>query len=92
MAPGSLQCVPQPPLNPQSAVLRPSNVSSNTAAGTALAAFNMLLCERCYLCLQGVVDENTLVWGQGLIDWLPMRNVKLLVAQVRTPEGEWNSR
>jgi hypothetical protein len=39
--------------------------------------------------LQGVVDENTLVWGQGLIDWLPMRNVKLLVAQVRTPEGEW---
>jgi hypothetical protein len=38
--------------------------------------------------LQGVVDENTLVWGQGLIDWLPMRNVKLLVAQVRTPEGE----
>jgi hypothetical protein len=40
--------------------------------------------------LQGVVDENTLVWGQGLIDWLPMRNVKLLVAQVRTPEGECN--
>lgn len=25
---------------------------------------------------------------QGLIDWLPMKNVKLLVAQVRTPEGE----
>lgn len=38
--------------------------------------------------VQGVIDENTLVWGQGLIDWLPMRNVKLLVAQVRTPEGE----
>lgn len=38
--------------------------------------------------VQGIVDENTLVWGQGLIDWLPMKNVKLLVAQVRTPEGE----
>lgn len=37
--------------------------------------------------VQGIVDENTLVWGQGLIDWLPMKNVKLLVAQVRTPEG-----
>ncbi|WIA21842.1 hypothetical protein OEZ85_004218 [Tetradesmus obliquus] len=45
--------------------------------------------------VQGVVDENTLVWGQGLIDWLPMRNVKLLVAQVRTPEvrfGAWVKR
>lgn len=45
--------------------------------------------------VQGVVDENTLVWGQGLIDWLPMKNVKLLVAQVRTPEvrfGAWVKR
>ncbi|KAF8057251.1 TIC56 [Scenedesmus sp. PABB004] len=45
--------------------------------------------------VQGVIDENTLVWGQGLIDWLPMRNVKLLVAQVRTPEvrfGAWVKR
>eukprot|EP00879_Flechtneria_rotunda_P023739 GHRR01025131.1.p1 GENE.GHRR01025131.1~~GHRR01025131.1.p1 ORF type:complete len:206 (+),score=51.64 GHRR01025131.1:109-726(+) len=38
--------------------------------------------------VQGIVDENTLVWGQGLYDWLPMKNVKLLVAQVRTPEGK----
>lgn len=38
--------------------------------------------------VQGTIDENTLVWGQGLIDWLPMRNIKLLVAQVRTPEGK----
>lgn len=42
--------------------------------------------------VQGVVDENTLVWGQGLVDWLPARNVKLLVPLVRTPEvrvGAW---
>lgn len=42
--------------------------------------------------VQGVVDENTLVWGQGLVDWLPARNVKLLVPMVRTPEvrvGAW---
>jgi hypothetical protein len=42
--------------------------------------------------VQGVVDENTLVWGQGLADWLPARNVTLLVPMVRTPEvrvGAW---
>jgi hypothetical protein len=42
--------------------------------------------------VQGVVDENTLVWGHGLADWLPARNVKLLVPMVRTPEvraGAW---
>ena len=35
----------------------------------------------------GVVDENTLVWGQGLADWLPMKNVRMLIPQIRTPEG-----
>jgi len=42
--------------------------------------------------VQGVVDENTLVWGHGLVDWLPARNVTLLVPLVRTPEvrvGAW---
>lgn len=34
----------------------------------------------------GIVDENTLVWGQGLLDWIPARNVTTLVAQIRTPE------
>ncbi len=38
--------------------------------------------------MQGVVDENTLVWGQGLADWLPIRNVRTLVPQIRTVEGE----
>jgi hypothetical protein len=38
--------------------------------------------------VQGVVDENTLVWGHGLYDWLPAKNVKLLIPMIRTPEGE----
>ena len=37
--------------------------------------------------VHGVVDENTLVWGQGLCDWLPIRNVRTLVPQIRTLEG-----
>uniref|UniRef100_A0A061RAU5 Gtp-binding protein lepa n=1 Tax=Tetraselmis sp. GSL018 TaxID=582737 RepID=A0A061RAU5_9CHLO len=36
--------------------------------------------------VQGVIDENTLVWGQGLGDWIPARNVRTLVAQIRTVE------
>ena len=37
--------------------------------------------------VQGVIDENTLVWGHGLYDWLPAKNVKLLLPMIRTPEG-----
>lgn len=36
--------------------------------------------------VNGVIDENTLVWGQGLADWLPVRNVRTLVPQIRTIE------
>ena len=35
---------------------------------------------------KGIIDEKTLVWGTGLIDWLPIRNVTLLTAAIRTPE------
>lgn len=45
--------------------------------------------------VQGVIDENTLVWGQGLFDWLPAKNVKLLLPMIRTPEvrfGAWMKR
>jgi hypothetical protein len=45
--------------------------------------------------VQGVIDENTLVWGHGLYDWLPAKNVKLLLPMVRTPEvrfGAWFKR
>ena len=36
--------------------------------------------------IHGVVDEHTLVWGKGLMDWLPIRNVRALVPQIRTVE------
>lgn len=42
--------------------------------------------------MNGVIDENTLVWGQGLVDWLPVRNVRTLVPHIRTVEvqiGTW---
>lgn len=42
--------------------------------------------------VHGVIDENTLVWGQGLFDWLPVKNVKLLIPTIRTVEvqiGAW---
>lgn len=45
--------------------------------------------------VQGVIDENTLMWGQGLYDWLPAKNVKLLLPMIRTPEvrlGAWMKR
>ena len=35
----------------------------------------------------GVIDENTLVWGQGLADWLPAKNVNMLIPQIRNFEG-----
>ena len=44
-----------------------------------------------FLRLQGCIDENTLVWGQGLFDWLPAKNIKLLLPMIRTPEGECGS-
>jgi hypothetical protein len=37
--------------------------------------------------VHGVIDDGTLVWGQGLIDWLPVKNVRTLVPQIRTLEG-----
>ena len=37
--------------------------------------------------MNGVIDEHTLVWGQGLDSWLPVRNVRTLVPMIRTVEG-----
>lgn len=45
--------------------------------------------------IHGVVDEHTLVWGKGLMDWLPARNVRALVPQIRTVEVQlatWGKR
>jgi hypothetical protein len=36
--------------------------------------------------VNGIIDQNTLVWGQGLADWLPVKNVRTLVPQIRTVE------
>ena len=36
--------------------------------------------------IHGVVDEHSLVWGKGLMDWLPIRNVRTLAPQIRTLE------
>ena len=36
--------------------------------------------------MNGIIDENTLIWGQGLADWLPVKNVRTLVPQIRTVE------
>ncbi|CAL8471988.1 g11530 [Coccomyxa elongata] len=45
---------------------------------------NLPVLRECWV--QGVIDEGTLVWGQGLADWLPIRNVRTLVPQIRTME------
>ena len=37
--------------------------------------------------VHGLIDHNTQVWGQGLIDFLPIKNVRTLEGQIRTPEG-----
>lgn len=42
--------------------------------------------------MQGVIDQNTLIWGQGLADFIPVRNVRTLIPQIRTVEGEWGGR
>eukprot|EP00884_Botryococcus_braunii_P011611 jgi/Botrbrau1/20450/Bobra.145_2s0014.1 len=36
--------------------------------------------------VQGIIDESTLIWGQGLIDFIPIRNVRTLIPQIRTLE------
>lgn len=35
--------------------------------------------------VNGIVDEHTLVWGNGLGDWLPARNVRGLITNIRNP-------
>ena len=46
---------------------------------------NLAVLRECWV--NGVIDEGTLVWGQGLGDWLPVKNVRTLVPQIRTVEG-----
>lgn len=37
--------------------------------------------------INGLIDENTLVWGQGQVEYLPIKNVRYLTGQIRSPEG-----
>jgi hypothetical protein len=37
--------------------------------------------------INGVIDEKTLVWGQGLEEWVPVRNVRALPALIRNVES-----
>ena len=46
---------------------------------------NISVLRECWV--HGVIDDGTLVWGQGLMDWLPVKNVRTLVPQIRTFEG-----
>ncbi|KAK3253011.1 hypothetical protein CYMTET_37717 [Cymbomonas tetramitiformis] len=36
--------------------------------------------------INGIIDENTIVWGQGLEEWVPIRNVSALPALIRNFE------
>eukprot|EP00238_Polyblepharides_amylifera_P000755 CAMPEP_0196572352 /NCGR_PEP_ID=MMETSP1081-20130531/2422_1 /TAXON_ID=36882 /ORGANISM="Pyramimonas amylifera, Strain CCMP720" /LENGTH=127 /DNA_ID=CAMNT_0041889649 /DNA_START=332 /DNA_END=718 /DNA_ORIENTATION=+ len=36
--------------------------------------------------VEGIVDEHTLVWGLGLEEWLPVRNVRALPSLIRNFE------
>merc|ERR1711924_392242 len=40
---------------------------------------------------KGIIDDATLIWGNGLIDWIPIRNVNLLSSAIRTPEAQFVS-
>ena len=35
--------------------------------------------------VNGIVDEHTMVWGNGLSDWVPARNVRGLISNIRNP-------
>lgn len=37
--------------------------------------------------VHGLIDENTLCHGQGLVDFLPIKNIRTLTPQIRTWDG-----
>mmetsp|Transcript_30307 Transcript_30307/g.42257 ORF Transcript_30307/g.42257 Transcript_30307/m.42257 type:complete len:135 (+) Transcript_30307:1946-2350(+) len=38
--------------------------------------------------INGIIDQNTFVWGPGLDNWIPIKNVRCLISCIRTPEGK----
>mmetsp|Transcript_23476 Transcript_23476/g.32758 ORF Transcript_23476/g.32758 Transcript_23476/m.32758 type:complete len:146 (+) Transcript_23476:1902-2339(+) len=39
--------------------------------------------------INGLIDQNTLVWGQGLDRWIPIKNVRCLIICIRIPEVQF---
>lgn len=39
--------------------------------------------------VHGIIDQNTFVWGQGLDQWLPIKNIRGLLICIRIPEGNF---
>lgn len=37
--------------------------------------------------INGIIDQNTLIWGIGIDDWIPLRNIRNLIVLIRIPEG-----
>ena len=40
--------------------------------------------KKCWI--NGIIDENTLMWGNGLGDWVPMRNVRGMAEVLHEPK------
>mmetsp|Transcript_2892 Transcript_2892/g.5586 ORF Transcript_2892/g.5586 Transcript_2892/m.5586 type:complete len:93 (+) Transcript_2892:181-459(+) len=47
---------------------------------------DIYLLRKCWI--NGIIDQNTLIWGIGLDDWVPLRNIRNLIILIRIPEGK----
>ena len=47
----------------------------------------MDIVKKCWI--NGIIDENTLVWGNGLGDWVPMRNVRGMAELLHEPKVQF---
>ncbi|AIB09996.1 RNA binding protein (nucleomorph) [Lotharella oceanica] len=45
---------------------------------------DIYLLRKCWI--NGIIDQNTLIWGIGLDDWVPLRNIRNLIILIRIPE------
>ena len=51
--------------------------------GTIRGPAHLHTLRQCWV--SGVVDEHTMMWGNGLSDWVPARNVRGLIPLIRNP-------
>ena len=80
----SLTCT-SPPGRPYSTALEDNIWWYKDRAGLPRGPLQLTGLRACYV--QGVIDDKTLVWGQGLTGWYPMTNVIGLTANVRNLES-----